>query len=196
MTDQPASISTISGGEAGWGIFGCLSGLILGVVGGVVLLVTVSLFVALFGASPLPSSPTPPGKPDLRVTLEENFINRFAAQPTAETVNLDVLPGNQVRLTVDTTVEALGLQVPVQISGLFQVQYIGQTLQVALLDTQVVGVSIPLDLSDYFAQNTAAINQELNLMVSELSKTFNAPVVITNLNTTDTQILLDIREVQ
>ena len=195
MTHQPSSISTISGDEAGWGIFGCLSGLILGVIGGVMLLVAASLLVALFGASPSPD-PTPPGKPDLRVTLEENFINRFAAQPTAETVKLDVLPGNQVKLTVDTTVEALGLQVPVQIAGLFQVQYIGQTLQVTLLDTQVVGVSVPLDLTGYFAQNTAAINQELNLMVSEISKTFNAPVIITNLSTTDNQILLDIREVQ
>ena len=196
MTDyQPSSNPAISGDEAGWGIFGCLSGLILGTLGGVVLLVVASLLMALFGASPLPG-PTPPGKPDLRVTLEENFINRFAAQPTAETVKLDVLPGNQVKLTVDTTVEALGLQVPVQLTGLFQVQYVGQTLQVALLDTQVVGVSVPLDLTGYFAQNTATINQELNLMVSELSKTFNAPVVITNLNTTDNQILLDIREVQ
>lgn len=195
MTHQPSSISTISGDEAGWGIFGCLSGLILGVIGGVMLLVAVSLLAALFGASPSPG-PTPPGKPDLRITLEENFINRFAAQPTAETVKLDVLPGNQVKLTVDTTVEALGLQVPVQIAGLFQVQYIGQTLQVTLLDTQVVGVSIPLDLTGYFAQNTAVINQELNLMVSEISKTFNAPVVITNLSTTDNQILLNIREVQ
>lgn len=195
MIDQPSSISTISGDEAGWGVFGCLSGLVLGLVGGVLLLVVASLIVSLFGASPTPG-PTPPGKPDLRITLEENFINRFAAQPTAETVNLDVLPGNQVKLTVDTTVEALGLQVPVQLTGLFQVQYVGQTLQVALLDTQVVGVSIPLDLSGYFSQNSAAINQELNLMVSEISNAFNAPVIITNLNTTDNQILLDIREVQ
>ena len=112
------------------------------------------------------------------------------------TVKLDVLPGNQVKLTVDATVEALGLQVPVRIAGLFQVQYIGQTLQVALLDTQVLGVSVPLDLTGYFDQNTATINQELNLMVSEISKTFNAPVVIINLSTTDNQILLDIREVQ
>ena len=176
-------------------MFGCLSGLILGLVGGVMLLVAASLLMALFGASPQPG-PTPPGKPDLRVTLEENFINRFAAQPTAETVNLDVLPGNQVKLTVGTTVEVFGVQVPVQITGLFQIQFVGQTLQVALLDTQVVGVSIPLDLTGYFAQNTATINQELNLMVSELSKTFNAPVVITNLGTTESQILLDIREVQ
>jgi len=195
VTHQPSSISKISGDEAGWGIVGCLGGLTLGLVGGVLLLVVASLIVTLFGASPSPG-PTPPGKPDLRVTLEENFINRFAAQPTAETVNLDVLPSNQVKLTVDTTVEALGLQVPVQLTGLFQVQYIGQTLQVALLDTQVVGVSIPLDLTSYFAQNTATINQELNLMVSEISKTFSAPVIITNLSTTDNQIVLDIREVQ
>jgi len=187
--------STISRDEAGWGVFGCLSGLIIGLFGGVLLLVVISVTVALLGAFPAPG-PTPPGKPDLRVTLEENFINRFAAQPTAETVNLDILPGNQVKLTVDTTVEALGVQMPVQLVGLFQVQFIGQTLQVTLLDTQVLGISIPLDLSGYFDQNTAAINQELNLMVSEISNTFDAPVVITNLNTTDNQILLDIREVE
>jgi hypothetical protein len=186
--------NSLSDDPVGCGLLGCVGGVIFGLFGGGGLLVLASLLAALAAPVPAPASPPSPAA-DLRVTLDESFLNRFAEQPAAGSVTVDVLPGNRVNLVVNSSMEAFGLPVPVQIVGLFELQLNGNTLHVNLIDTQVSGGSIPVDASSVFSEDAIVVNQELQMAVDEISRTLGVPVTLTNLSTTDNQIQLEIREV-
>jgi len=184
---------TSNGDPVGCGLLGCLGGVILGLFGGAGLLVFITLNTATNASVP-DVPPTFPNSPDLLITLDENFLNRFAEQPAAGSATVDILPGNQVLVMANTTVEAFGLLVPVQITGRFELQLSGQTLQVNLLDTQVLGIDF--QLSNVFEGDVALINQNLQVMVDEISATLGVPITFTHLQTTDTQIQVGVRELQ
>lgn len=177
----------------GCGLSGCLGGLILGLFGGGVLLVLAALVAATTAPLPAPT-PNPQPGPDLRVTITESFLNRFAEQPAEGSVSIDILPNNQVQLIADTSLEAFGLTTPVQITGLFELQLTPQTLQVQLLETQVSGLSLPPELADFFSEDILLVNQDLSSMVNDISNVLGTPVILSNLSTTDTQIQLEIKE--
>lgn len=178
----------------GCGLLGCLGGVALGLLGGGILLVLLSLLNAVTNTLPTLAS-TPSDGVDLRITIEEAFLNRFIEQPAEGTTSIDVLPGNQVRVLADTTVTVFGAAVPVQINGLFAFQPQGQNIEIALLDTQISGFEIPFDLNDMFSEDIASINQELNGAVDEIEATLGTPVEITGLTTSDTTIELEMRAV-
>ena len=100
----------------GCGLLGCFGGTLLGLLGGI-LLVLVAAFTAAL-AAPMPAV-APSAGPDLRIKLDEGFINRFAEQPTDGTIRIDILPNNQLAIIGTTTLESFGLQAPLQITGLF-----------------------------------------------------------------------------
>jgi hypothetical protein len=177
----------------GCGILGCFGGLIFGLFGGSILLVVAALISAGTESMPMlnPASPT---NPDLRVTVDESFLNRFAQQPAEGSVSIDVLPGNQVQLIANTNLEAFGINAPVQVTGLFEIQFIDQTLTVQLIDTQVLGIVLPPDLTNLFSDDIPIINQDLSNLIDNISTVLGTPIIITRINTTDTQIQLEIRE--
>jgi hypothetical protein len=167
----------------------------VGLVGGGIGLVLISLISAL--TAPIPTiSPTPPDIPNLRVSLDENFINRFIDQPEGGSVQVDVLPGNQFQVIVDTTVELAGSTLPIQITGLFQVQIIGDRLEVLIVNTQVAGAASPLELSDFFNEDMAIINQNLGMIVNDMRQALDVSAISLQVRTNDTQIQLEIKEVQ
>jgi hypothetical protein len=169
-----------------------LGGLILGLFGGGLLLILVSLFSAL--AAPAPTvEPTSPDRSDLRISLNENFLNRFIDQPAEGAVNVDILPANQIRVVANTSLDAFGLPVPVEITGLFQLQISAGTLKIFLLDSQVSGVTLPPEFGDFFSEDVALINRDLQMMVDEISNTLGIPITLIGLTTDDTQIQLEIR---
>lgn len=178
----------------GCGLLGCLGGIILGVFGGTILLVIVAFTAAV--VSPLPSlAPSSQTKPDLQVTVDETFLNRFTAQPAEGTIRIDVLPGNQVQLIANTTVPTSGVEVPVQIIGLFEIQFTRQKLQVVLIDSQVLGIPLSPQLADFFSQDLIIINQDLSTIVDEVSGVLSTAIIVSKVSTTESQIQLELMEV-
>jgi len=177
----------------GCGLLGCLGGVVFGLFGGIIVLFFVAFVAALAASVPLPE---PTSGPDLRVTLDENFINRFAEQPTDGTIHIDIMPNNQIAIVGNTTLQGFGIQAPVQVTGIFDLQLTGQTLQVTLLKTEVAGFSVPPELDDLFVNDVPLINQNLDTMATEISNILGVPVIFTNVSTDNVQILLDIREAQ
>lgn len=182
---QPKTTGTI------W--LGCLGGILIGLIGGAGLLIVLSLVMAVTTSLP-PANPTPPDQADLQITVDEAFLNRYIDQPIDGTTSLDILPGNQAQVVADTGVEVFGVQVPIQVIGTFALQPKGQTVEIVLLDTQISGVDLPLDLSGIFSEDIAQVNQQLNAAIDKMAATIGAPVAITGLTTTDTAIKLEFRE--
>jgi hypothetical protein len=189
VIDQPATST-----GAGCGLLGCLGGVILGLFGGAFLAVAIALFLAI--SAPVPGmAPTAPGNPDIKITLTEDFLNRYAAaQPTEGTVEIDLKPANQVQINANTVADVLGLPVPVQITGLFQFEVTPQAVQISLLDTQVFGLDI--ELSGLFDEDIAQINQEIDTLMQDVSQTLGAPMTLSGFSTTDTTIDIEMREAQ
>jgi len=179
----------------GCGLLGCLGGLFFGLTGGATILVIAALLSAGAASVPAPNSAIS-SQPDLSLTIEESFLNRYAEQPTAGAIAIDVLPNNQVQLIANTNLQSFGIETPVQITGLFQIQLTPQTLFVELVDTRISGIPLPPELSNFFSQDITFINQDLDGLVAELSRVLKIPIVLNNLRTTNSQIQVELREVQ
>ena len=175
----------------GCGLLGCLGGFLLGLFGGITLVAVATLTAAL--AAPMPTLEPSTG-PDLQIRLDEGFINRFAEQPTDGTIHIDILPNNQVAIIGTTTLESFGLQAPVQITGIFELQFSNNTLQVNLINTEVAGMALPPELNNFFVDDIPLINANLSTMVDEVSRVLGVPVIITNISTDNVHIQLEIRE--
>jgi hypothetical protein len=134
--------------------------------------------------------------PDLQLTVAEGFLNRYAEQPPAGSVAIDIIPRNEIQLVVKTNVELSDGTAPVQIIGRFELLNTAQGLEIQLMDTQVVDSPLPLDLSDYFGPDLRLINQQLDLLVGEIARGLGNSIMVTDLSTTDTQIRLEIKEVR
>jgi len=158
----------------GCGVLGCLGDLIGAFLLGVIGLILLSLVVSLIAPVPAPTSPA---TPDVRLTVSESFLNRFVRTSTAdESVQVDILPGGQFKFIVDTSVSVLGTPIPVQLTGLFDLQTTGQSLEVRLLETQVAGMTLPPELADFFANSLADVNRELNMAISNMSTALGVPL--------------------
>ncbi|HRV93802.1 MAG TPA: LmeA family phospholipid-binding protein [Anaerolineae bacterium] len=177
----------------GYSWLGCLGGILAGLLGGAVLLIVLSIVNAVTTDLP-PASPTPPDQADLQITVDEAFLNRYIEQPVDGAASIDILPGNQARVVADTGVEVFGAIVPIQVIGTFALQPKGQTIEIVLIDTQISGFDLPLDLSGIFSEDIALVNQELNAAIDEMAATVGAPVAITGLTTSDNAIRLEFRE--
>jgi hypothetical protein len=189
MYDQPISRDD----SVGYGLAGCAGGILAGIFGGGILLLVLSMILAITATTPVPM-PTE-DVPDLRLNLSEPLLNRLAqAQSQAPGVHLDILPGNRVGLTADTSVSAFGVSVPVQIQGLFGLQITNQAIEVRLIDSQVSGITLPPEMTHFFEQDVAAVNQNLAEIITNLSTLMGAPLTLTGLGTTDTELWLEIRE--
>lgn len=179
--------------SVGYGLLGCAGGILAGLFGGGILLLVVSLVLAVMAAAPRPASTE--DIPDLRLNLSETLLNRLIqAENQAPGVHLDILPGNRVGLTADTSVSALGVSVPVQIQGLFGLQITNQALEVRLIDSQVSGFALAPEMTHFFEQDVAAVNQNLAGVLTNLSSLMGAPLTLTGLGTTDTELWLEIKE--
>jgi hypothetical protein len=109
--------------------------------------------------------------------VSESFLNRFVRTSTAdESVQVDILPGGQFKFIVDTSVSVLGASIPVQLTGLFDLQTTGQSLEVRLLETQVADMPLPPELADFFAGSLSNVNRELNTAVSSMSTALGVPL--------------------
>ncbi len=193
--EQPAANIHHNPNAVGCGLFGCLGGLVFGLFSGAILLLLATLAVAL--ATSLPPLPaTPPDTPDLQATITENFLNTFAQQPTDGTVNVDILPGNQVALIGQTSLDILGVQTPLQVIGLFQIHVTEQMVQVVLISTEVSDVDIPSELNNFFVKDVPIINQDLQSMVNQVSETLGIPVIIIGVTSDNAQIQISVREVR
>lgn len=156
------------------GLLGCLGDLIGAFLVGVIGLILLSLVVALI--APLPA-PTPTATPDVRLTVSESFLNRFVRTSVAdESVQVDILPGGQFKFIVDTSVSVLGASFPVQLTGLFDLQSTGQSLEVRLLETQVSELTLLPELTDFFANSLSDVNNELNIAISNMSTALGVPL--------------------
>jgi hypothetical protein len=135
--------------------------------------------------------------PDLRLSLSEAVLNRLAqAESQSPGVSLDILPGNRVGLTADTSLSAFGASVPVQVQATFGLQIANQSIEVRLIDSQVSGIALPPEMTHFFEQDVALVNQKLAGMLANLSTLMGVPLTLTGLGTTDTELWLEIRETQ
>ncbi len=190
MHTQPSD----NGNSIGTGLLGCAGGLILGLVGGGLLLVLLSLGWALLTAVPAATTAAPaPGRPDLRLTLNETFLGRTIQDSTAEAVSVDIRPDNRFSLQLDTAVSVLGTTLPVQLTGLFELQLVNQALAVQLVETQVFGLDLPPELANFFNDNLPAIHHDINQALTELSAALNLPLIPTGLGTDETRFWLEAR---
>jgi hypothetical protein len=157
------------------------------------LLIAISLALALTTA--VPAAAHNDATADLRLTIGEDTLNQLAQSAAANAVQLDLLPGNQVNVQADTTVSALGATVPVHLSGLFGVQITAQSsLEVRLIKANISGFNLPQEtLAESFNSPLAAINQNLNEMVTNASTLLGVPLLLTGLGTTDTELWLEAR---
>jgi hypothetical protein len=187
------SQQSLIGGSIGCGLLGCAGGLLLGLFGGSLLLILVSFGWAVT-STVTPALPPPSPNPDLRLVLHEDFLNRVGQDSLGDTARLDILPGNRLSVAVDTDLSAFGLSGPVQITGLFELQLIGQSLEVRLIDLQVSGLDLPPEMTNFFDANLAAINQDLNLVLEEVSAILGRPIVLTGLGTDQTSLWIEARE--
>jgi hypothetical protein len=173
----------------GCGLLGCLGGIIAGIAGGALVLVLAALFVAVTAPDPAPTNSGP--EPDLRVNLTEDFLNRYIEQPADSSIAVNVLPGNQFELTANTTVDALGMALPVQLIGRLQLTTNGQTPQVALLSSRVVGLDF--ELQGLFSEDVQTINQNLQQMVDDTAATVGYPINVTGITTTDNAVQVEVQ---
>jgi hypothetical protein len=188
MDSQQASINS----STGCGLWGCAGGALLGLLGGGLLLILLSLITAI--ASPTPTPLAANTSPDLRLTVRENFLNRFIQTSAGDTVQADILPGNQFSLRVDTTVSLLGTSIPIQMVGLFEFQLNGQSIDIHLIDTKVSDVTLPSELTKYFDDALPGINEELNVALDDVSAILGVPLVFVDLGSDDTILWLEARE--
>jgi len=186
MNNQPTSFKS----SLGCGLSGCLGGLLVGLVSGVVSLALLSLAMAL--VAPVPSPP--PAAADLRLTIHENFLNKFVQMPAGDRTQVDILPGGRFNLTIDTAVSLLGISVPVQMTGLFQLQLNGQALEIQLIDTKVSEATLPPEATNFLRDALPEINQELNKAVKEMTTILGAPLTLVNVGSDDTTLWLEARE--
>ena len=184
----PAPADSIS-----YGFWGCAGGILVGLVGGGLLLVVVSLVMALNTA--IPAATQADAIPDLRLTISEDIINHVARNSAGSPVQLDLLPANQVDMKADTTISTFGVTVPVQISALFGVQLSPQSsIEVRLIEANVAGFDVPQDaLADLFNSPLSTVNQDLNTMIVNASTGLGVPLTLTGLGTTGTELWLEAR---
>jgi hypothetical protein len=190
---QPIYEQEPSDDSIGYGLWGCAGGLLAGFFGGGLLLIFLSLASAIATTVPVPAASQT--TPDVRVTLAEAALNQLAQNSADNQVQLDILPGNQVSLTADTSVSAFGVSMPVQVTGLFGISITGQSsLEVRLIDVQVSGMELPPELTrDFFSSPLSTFNQNLNRMLGNASTQLGVPLVLTGLGTTDTELWLEAR---
>ena len=186
----PPQQTSLTGQSIGYGLLGCGGGLLLGLLGGGVLLIVLSLILAVNATV----TPPPFTSPDLALTLNENLLNRVAQSSMDEAARVDLLPGNQFRVIIDTQFSVLGTVVPIQVTGLFDLQLVENSLRVNLIDTQVAGLDLPPELADVFSADLPALNQEINQALQELLTGLGTPITITSLTTTDTELRLEARQ--
>jgi hypothetical protein len=166
---------------------------LFGLVGGGLFLVILALTLAVLRPDPV-LEPTPPGRPDLRATIGENFLNRFIEQPAEGSVRVNVISNNQVEIIADTIIQGFGLNVPAQIVGRFEIELANQSLVIRLLDTQVQGIELPPELVDVFSSEIPLINQNLQMMTEQISQRLGIPITFTGLRTDENQIQIEVRE--
>jgi len=188
---SPIASQTSTKFSPGWGILGCGSGLLAGLLGGGVLLGTLAVIVALLSTLPAPAvTPTP----DLRLTAHEGFLNKFIQTPAEGNMLVDILPGNQLTLTVDATIAALGVSIPVQMTGLFQVQLNNQAVEIHLLKTKISQATFPPELTQFFNNSLPGINQELNRALQDVAAGLGVPLTFVNPGSDDTTFWLEANE--
>lgn len=170
---------------------GCAGGLLLGLFGGGLLLVLLSLGWA--AVSPLPA-PAPAAGSDLRLTLSEPFLNRVVRDSMGETAQVDVLPDNQLSVSLEADASELGLPISIPVMALFEMQLLGQSLNLSLVDVQVSGFSAPPQLLSFFNDRVPLVNRNLNMALEELSNTLGTPLVLTGLGTDETSFWIEARE--
>ena len=193
MDRQQAPVEASIEGSIGCGLWGCTGGALLGLLGGGLLLILLSLITAIASPTPLPSETNT--SPDLRLTVHENFLNRFIQTSADEdTAQVDILPGNQFSLRVDTTVSLLGTSIPLQMVGLFEFQLNGQSIEIRLIDTKISDVTLPPELTKYFDEALPGINEELNVALENVSAVLGVPLVFVDLGSDDTIFWLEARE--
>jgi hypothetical protein len=164
----------------GCGLLGCAGDLIGGFLLGIIGLVLLSLVVALI--TPVPSPAYATNTPDFRLTATEDFLNGFVQTSADEPMRVDILPNAQFNIVVDTSVSVLGTSIPVQLTGLFVIQTQGQNLEILLLDTQVSDVTMPPEVTNFFANSLDDFNTELNTTIDNMSSTLEMPLTFTNLD--------------
>ena len=182
--------SPAPGRLAGYGAIGCAAGLVAGMFGCGLLLILLAFFSAL---QPVSTEPPQATDPDLRLTVQEEFFSRFVQSSTAETIQVDVLPGNRISVSLNTTVLAFGQSLPIEVVPVFGLQAAGQDLEVRLIDLQVNGVTLTPELEEAVAQNLPDINQRANQMLQDLASALGMPVVITGLGTGEREFWLEAR---
>ncbi len=189
MNNQQSSI----GVSLGCSLLGCAGGLLLGLFGGSLLLILLS-FGGAVTSTVAPALPPPNPGPDLRLIFHENFLNRVGQDSLGDTARIDILPGNRLNVVVDTDLSAFGLSMIVQVTGLFELQLLDQSLAVRLIETQVSGLDLPPEVTDFFDDNLPAINQDLNLALEEVSAAWGRPIILTGLGTNQTSLWVEARE--
>ena len=178
--------------SVGCGLLGCAGDLILAFLGGGVLLIGLSLALAVLSPDPVPPAST--ATADLRLTVHEDFLNRFGQAAAVENVRVDILPGQRFNLVVDTSVSILGTSVPVQITGLFQILLNGQTIEIRLLDTKLSDLALPSELTSYFDDSLSEINKELNIALNNMTNALGVPLIFVALGSDETTFWLEARE--
>jgi hypothetical protein len=186
MVNQQSS----SESPLGCGLAGCAGGLLLGFLGGGLLLILGALVLASQTVPVVPAS----FSPDLRLALQEDFLNRFLASSTPEIKRLDTLPGNQVSVQFDTTVPGFGAELPVQVTLLLSLQAVDGALQASLLDVQVAGIELTSENRDLLSSNIPGFNQEMDQFLENVSTAMGAPVVLTGLTSSESELQLEASE--
>ncbi len=106
---------------------------------------------------------------------------------TGGNARLDILPGNRLSLTIDTEVSALGLAIRVQVTNLFEIKLVGQSLEVALIDVQAAGFDLPPETLASLGVDVLTINQDLSRILEELSAGLDTTLILTGLGTETSQ---------
>ena len=178
--------------KTGCGLAGCAGGLVLGLLAGGLLLALLAL--GMSPSAPMPAPPQAAPSPDLRLTLSEDFLGRALQESTGEPVSVDILPGNQIRARFQTEMEMFGAPTPVQIEALFQLQLIGPRLAVALLNAELAGIDVPMELTGLLDEELPAINEDVNQAFQEVSSALGTNIVLTGLGSDETTLWFEARE--
>lgn len=181
-------------GSVGCGSLGCAGGLLLGLFGGGLLLILLSLGLALTGPVPSLAASANPNDPDLRLTLHENFLNHVVQDTMDETARLDLRPGNQLSVTSQAELSAFGVPTSVQVITVFELQLVGASLELQLLDVEVSGLNLPVDLNELFEEDLSLVNQDLRAAFDEMATALGRPIVLTGLSTDETNLTIEGRE--
>jgi hypothetical protein len=184
-----------TGTSIGCGFAGCTGGLILGLLGGFLLVVLVSLGQAITSPIIPPTSNDNPD-PDLRLMLHEGFFNRVIQNSLGDAARVDILPDNQLSISTEVQVAILGISRSVPVTGLFELQLIGQSVEIRLIDTEVFGFDLPLELTDFFGDDLLRFNQDLNMALQEVSTILAAPIILTGIDSDESSLWFEARETQ